>query len=148
MRRRRGFTLIEVLVVMIVVSTASGAFLAMYLGIYDSLHSVAAQADLASDARRASAVVFRSLAADPGASIAADNHAIHFTDGHSVGWDGQRVHGLERDLGTHHVTDFSIVREAGVWTLSVEITDPARPRGGPVRCRYVADWRPTVEVHP
>lgn len=144
MRRGRGFTLVEMIAVIAVLTVMSGSFLHMFAGMYEQLRSVARQADLKADCQRASAVVFRAVAGDPLAVLDADNHGLRFANGSHVYWDAHDLVEVQRDgrrtLIVRDVADFTVLHSKDVWTINLVVRASTRTHGAPVSYRLICDW--------
>lgn len=141
MRRGRGFTLIEVAIVLALVSLLLAPFLDMVVSVYREGRSMAMQADLKAEAEGAAYRLFRRAAAGP-YRLEADNHGILFADGSRARFrDGL----LTLEGQATPLSDFTATRRDGVLTLHLAFQAPAHA-GGPSQVRdFFFDW-PAVGV--
>lgn len=136
--RRRGFTMIEIVIVIALISVMLLPILAMFVGMYRQMASAAQQADLRADADRAAYRIFR--LAGGSYRIDDDNHGLRFGNGQHVRWDGGRLTLAGKPLLDQKVTEFNAVRDGKVLTLNLEVHAPARAGGQDVVWRYVYDY--------
>ncbi len=103
---RRGFTLIEVLIVMSILGFMAVIFGELFMSEYRLFHTVASLTELRTEAEGAAARVLR----HGRGTIDADNRGVHFADGTVVRWTSQGLLLNGRPLTTHKVTMFAAVR--------------------------------------
>lgn len=125
---RRGFTLIEVLIVLSLMGIMLVVFGEVFMAEYRLFHTVASLTDLRTEAEGA---VHRVLRHGRG-TIDADNRGIHFADGTQVLWKGTALLLNGRPLTTHPVTTFAAVRRGKDLEVLVGLED------GKARYRAVA----------
>lgn len=114
---RRGFTLIEVCIVLSMVGFLSIIFLDLCLAEYRLFHKVAALTELRSEAE---GTAYRVLRRGRG-TIDPDNRGVRFADGSHVRWSAQRLLLDGRPLTRDRVVLFAAVRRAGALELTVEL---------------------------
>ncbi len=83
MKARRGFTMIEVAIVLGLMALLLTPFLDLVVSVYRETQSLSVQADLMAEAERTANAVFRRAALGP-YQLHPDNHGIRFADGSEV----------------------------------------------------------------
>lgn len=125
--RRRGFTLIELAIVIATLAVFLGPFLKMAADTYRFGHAVMARAELANEAASAAFRVFAIAARNHGYHIDPDNRGLSFADGTRVVWRKTQVlqtrAGRQQVLATD-VRQFTAVRREGVLAVTIELCRP------------------------
>lgn len=129
----RGFTLIEVLIVMVILGILTVPFMSMVSMSYSHFHAVASQVDLKAEAEGAAARIFRRVAASGSFRIDRDNHGLAAGTAH-FRWDAGRLvmheGGRSECLSSHEITDFVAVRRGPQsLSLSIAVSKPSREPG-------------------
>ena len=128
-----GFTLVEILIVMVILAVVTVPFMTMVSMSYAHYHSLAAQVDLKAEAEGAAAKIFRRIAVTETFRIDPDNRGL--TAGTArVHWgkDGLVLQegGTSETLTTHAVTEFVAVRRGPrALTIFITISRPSRQQG-------------------
>jgi prepilin-type N-terminal cleavage/methylation domain-containing protein len=148
MKARRGFTMIEVAIVLGLMALLLTPFLDLVVSVYRETQSLSVQADLMAEAERTANAVFRRAALGP-YQLHPDNHGIRFADGSEVRFqDGTLRMGQQAALnpppgvrfGGIPLQDFAVIRRDGVLTVHLCFQAPTRA-GGPVEPRsFSFDW--------
>lgn len=148
MRTGRGFTMIEVAIVLGLVALLLTPFLDLVVSVYRETHSLSVQTDLMAEAERTANALFRRAALGP-YQIHPDNHGIRFADASEVRFqDGILRMGQQAALnpppgvafGAIPLQDFAAIRRNGVLTVHLCFQAPTRA-GGPVKPRFFSfDW--------
>ena len=136
MKARRGFTMIEVAIVLGLMALLLTPFLDLVVSVYRETQSLSVQADLMAEAERTANAVFRRAALGP-YQLHPDNHGIRFADGSEVRFqDGT----LRMGRQAIPLQDFAVIRRDGVLTVHLCFQAPTRA-GGPVEPRsFSFDW--------
>jgi len=136
MRAHRGFTMIEVAIVLGLMALLLTPFLDLVVSVYRETHSLSVQADLMAEAERTAHGLFRRAALGP-FHLHPDNHGIRFADGSEVRFrDGM----LQMGQQAIPLQDFTAIRRNGVLTVHLCFQAPTRA-GGPVKPRFFSfDW--------
>ncbi len=133
---RRGFTLIEVVLVLALTGVLLAPFLDLVTSAYREFRSLQVQADLKAEAE---ATAYRLLgrAAAGAWRVDPDNHGLSFADGGRARFqDGV----LTLDGRTLPLLDFTVTQRQGVLTLHLAFPAPLRV-GGPSQTRhFFFDW--------
>jgi prepilin-type N-terminal cleavage/methylation domain-containing protein len=149
--RRRGFTLIEIVIVLAILGTISTPFLALSSSTYREFKSISMVAALKTDCDQAGYQVLHAAAGGGAFHVDADNHGVAFANSVRVHWErgGLTVndHGQVRTLPWPHVTDCCLVRDGQTLDVTVWVAGPQRPGGAPMQS-YGSYRYPEVEGHP
>ncbi len=148
MRAHRGFTMIELAIVLGLMALLLTPFLDLAVSVYRETRSLSVQADLMAEAERTANAIFRRAALGP-YRLDPDNHGIRFADGSEVRFrDGMLRMGQQAALnpppgvafGAIPLQDFAAIRRDGVLTVHLCFLAPIRA-GGPVEPRHFSfDW--------
>ncbi len=136
MRTGRGFTMIELAIVLGLMALLLTPFLDLVVSVYRETRSLSVQADLMAEAERTANALFRRAALGP-YQIHPDNHGIRFADASEVRFQD----GILR-MGQQAIPlqDFAAIRRNGVLTVHLCFQAPTRA-GGPVKPRFFSfDW--------
>jgi len=145
--RPRGFTFIEISIVMAIMVVLLLPFLTVGVSTYRQLEAATRQADLKSEADRAAWRIF-GLAANRGAyHIDADNHGSRFGGGQHARWEGDRLLLDGEQILAQRVVEFKVVRDGRVLTLNLALAAPGHAGGRDVVSRHTYDY-PRVGVLP
>lgn len=136
MRTRRGFTMIELAIVLGVMALLLTPFLDLVVSVYRETRNLSVQADLMAEAERTANAIFGRAALGP-YHLHPDNHGIRFADGSEVRFrDGM----LRMGQQAIPLEDFAAIRRDGVLTVHLCFQAPKRV-GGPVEPRsFSFDW--------
>jgi prepilin-type N-terminal cleavage/methylation domain-containing protein len=143
-RTGKGFTLIELMIVLAILTVVTTPFLVLVARAYDGLQSVYLQTSAMFESQSAADRIFERLAARTGARIDPDNHGIVFGDGSHVSLRQGRLllqdkRGLQ-SLLPYQVSDFTVRRHQSTVTLGIEVEMQGHVHG-PVRRFYqLFDW--------
>lgn len=130
---RRGFTLIEVAIVVAMTAILMLPLLALGVSAYRESEALSRTADLKNDAEAAAARIFRHTAG--GFRLDPDNHGLRGADGAAVRWEGDRLLLGSRRLVPHPVADFTATRDGRRLTLHLALRAAVRA-GGPEEVRH------------
>lgn len=125
--RRRGFTLIEIAIVVGLTAIMLLPILALSVSAYREAEALSRTADLKNEAQAAAARVFR--LAGPGFRLDADNHGLRSADGARVRWEGDRLLLGGRSLVPQPVADFTATVEGRRLTLHLAVRAAVRANG-------------------
>lgn len=123
MRRDKGFTLLELLMVVTIILAISGSFYISFEMLYRERAAAQGLADARMQARGAAWKILGRLAASESYTLSQDNHAVLYADGSRVVWREQALwwerEGRATPLTSLAVLDFAAVERNGRLTLTM-----------------------------
>ena len=111
---------------------------------YEAFGALCLQNATKAESQTAAERIFRLAAANGDYRIDSDNHGLHFADGASVRWHGDRLelqqNGRKSSLLSGVVKDFSAVKRGGVLTVNLAVEAVSRPQGRPLLLHEIYDY--------
>lgn len=130
---RRGFTLIEILVVLAIASVVLAPFCMLTVMMYREMRHTAAEASLRTEQQALAARIFAAVERGGGGTITADNRGIRLRDGSMVAWSEESIWCGRRRINRLPVSDFAVVRSGGRLVVSFSLASPSAGRNRPWR---------------
>ena len=142
--RRRGFTLIELTVVIVILTMVLGPFLFLAVSTYRQFKSIAMTAGLKTASDHAGYAVLRVVAHGGDWHLDDDNHGVTCADGSRAWWQPPNLivtqHGVKRQIALQSVTDLNMLRHGSTLTVNVTVQGPQHPGGPPITSHSSYDY--------